>query len=260
MPEITFSVIMCVNRSQPWLAEAINSVLLQDDPHFEFLIAANACSDALWGELKGFQDRDRRIRLFRSDVGQLAFNLNMLADQAKGEYLVRMDADDVSEPFRLRKIREALSAEIVDILGSAVVLIDENGMSVGRMDFPVTTQEILRLLPKRTAFCHPSVAIRRRFLLDVRGYVGGLASEDTDLWLRARRAGARMRNLPEPLFRYRVHSLQSIASRAGYAEVAGHWLREFLLSPCFFSFKGLTFALSKAIFARLLPGIRHYKG
>ena len=224
------------------------------------MIAANACTDELWHKLTIFSQNDLRIRLFRSSVGQLSFNLNYLADMAYGQYLVRMDADDVSEPQRLRTLRLELSQEPVDILGSAVILIDGNGHEVGVMRLPERPLHIKRAMLLRTAFCHPSVVLRREFILKMRGYLGGFVSEDTDLWLRALRAGATMKNLPVPLLRYRIHGNQSIASRQGYAEVAGHWLRELLLAPSWYTFCGFCIALVKSFCAPILPGIRRYLG
>lgn len=253
-----FSVILCVNRTQAWLAEAIRSVLQQSDQDFEFLIAANACDDALWSELLELVDGDRRVLMIRSDLGQLAYNLNRLADMARGDYLVRMDADDVCEVDRLAALRAELARAPVDILGSAVTLIDESGHVVGRMDLPATADAIKQQLAVRTVFCHPAIAIRRQFLLDMRGYLGGFYSEDTDLWLRAIRMNARMKNLAEPLLRYRVHGNQSISAGRGYAEVAGHWMRELLLSPNWFYLKGLMLAVVKCVFRKRLSGARRY--
>jgi glycosyltransferase involved in cell wall biosynthesis len=243
----------------PWLTDAIDSVLTQEDGDFEFLISANACSDELWTYLQGYLQNDRRVRLFRSAIGQLPFNLNMLVDNALGDYVVRMDSDDISEPHRVASLRRAIAAKWPDIIGSCVSLIDEAGTQIGEMALPIDQRELLIALPTKTVFCHPAVAIRRQFLLDIRGYLGGFRSEDTDLWLRAKRAGASMLNLQDRLLRYRVHESQSIGSRGGYAEVAGHWLREFLLSPGVFTGKGLAIALFKAVFASWLPGTRRYK-
>lgn len=256
---ITASFILCINRDNPWLSEALESVLCQDDADFEFLIAANDCPDALWEKLNGYAARDERIRLFRTKIGQLAFNLNFLANEAAGDYLVRMDADDVSMPERLKTLKRKLLLEPVDILGSAVLLVNDAGETIGRMQFPETGDGIARALPHRTVFCHPAVAIRKQFLLDMKGYVGGFASEDTDLWLRAHRTGARMANLPDVLLKYRVHARQSIMSSTGYAEVAAHWLRELLLVPSWGRLRGFMVALGKALFVRRLPGIRRYR-
>jgi hypothetical protein len=255
----TLSVIMCVHRLHPWLMDAIDSILNQHDSDFRFLISANACSDEVWEQVRSHVGTDPRVKLFRSEIGQLAFNLNVLVDNATSEYVVRMDSDDISEASRIGTLRRAIAGSRPDIIGSGVTLIDENGAALGQMTLPTDSEAIVRALPMKTVFCHPSVAIRRQFLIDIRGYLGGLACEDTDLWLRAKRAGAKMQNLEEPLLRYRIHSKQSIGSRAGYAEVAGLWLREFLLSPGGFTGKGLIISLFKAVFAPWLPGVRRYR-
>lgn len=253
------SIILCINKPNPWWQEAFDSVLAQSDPGFEFLVAANACSDEFWGCLQDKAKGDSRIKLFRTEISQLAFNLNFLADKASGDYLVRMDADDLCEPHRIGTLRKALQDIDVDILGSSVTLIDANGVAVGFMDFPCTQEDIKHALKSRTAFCHPAVTLRRQFLLDMRGYLGGFVSEDTDFWLRALRSGAKMKNLPDRLLRYRIHENQSIASCQGYAEVASHWLRELLLSPSLYTFTGFLIAFSKALIAPILPGVRRYR-
>lgn len=255
----TFSVIMCVNRNHQWLQEAIDSVLNQEDGDFEFLISANDCTDELWDRLEEIPKKDSRVRLFRSNVGQLAFNLNYLVDNAIGEYIVRMDSDDVCETDRIRCLRAAIRNDKPDIIGSSVLLIDNDGRTIGSMQLPENQDAILKQLPYKTVFCHPSVAIKRQFLIAIRGYLGGLSSEDTDLWLRARRAGASMRNLPSALLRYRIHPNQSIGSRQGYAEVAGHWMREFLLKPGIYTGWGLLVSTVKALTFRWLPRHRSYR-
>lgn len=254
-----FSVILCINQPNPWWQAAFDSVLAQDDPHFEFLIAANACTDEFWSGLQVMAAGDSRVRIFRTAIGQLSFNLNLLADQAHGDYLVRMDADDIAAANRIATLRKQLIESSVDILGSAVLLINDDDKIIGRMDFPLAHADIVRELKRRTVFCHPAVVIRRKFLLDMRGYLGGYYSEDTDLWLRARRAGGRMANLPDALLSYRIHGKQSIGTRAGYAEVCGHWLRELLQSPSWYALEGLSIALLKWFLKRILPGSRHYQ-
>lgn len=252
------SFIMAVNRDNPWLDQAIQSVLSQDEPRFEFLIGANACDDSLWHKLLEYAAQDNRICLSRSSIGQLSFNLNLLADQAKTPYLVRMDADDVCLPNRLSTLLFVMERDGLDVLGSAVAIIDEDSREIGNMTFPHSTQALSRALPRRTVFCHPAVMLRRQFLLEMRGYLGGFVSEDTDLWLRAGRQGARMGNLPDILLQYRLHQNQSIMSSLGYAEVASHWLRECLLRPSFRNVGGLLVSLGKCLMARWAPGIRRY--
>ena len=248
----SLSVLLCVNRTSQYLAEAIHIVLTQDDPDFEFLIAANACNDDLVGELRSLVGGDSRVKIYRTVIGQLAFNLNYLADQANGDYLVRMDSDDVCEPNRLAVLRESLAKHPVDVLGSWAYLIDDEGRLIGEFKLPVEPAAIVRKLPYGTVFCHPTIAIRREFLLGLRGYLGGFVSEDLDLWLRGIRMGASFRNIPAYLLRYRVHAAQASGSRRGYAEVAGHWLRELLSAPSWYVAKGFFIAVLKCLFVPLL--------
>ncbi len=252
----SLSVVMCVNRGNPFLAQAVASVLSQDDCDFEFLIAANACSDALIAELNSLVSNDARVCIFRTAIGQLAFNLNYLADLAKGDYLVRMDSDDICEPNRLAVLRQSLAEHPVDVLGSWANKINDEGLFIEQFRLPVNHAEIVRKLPYGTVFCHPTVAIRRGFLLGLHGYLGGFVSEDTDLWLRAVRQGGTFRNVPAYLLSYRVHSGQSSGSRRGYAEVAGHWLRELLTVPSWYVTKGFAIAMLKCLFVPLLAA-RH---
>lgn len=256
---LSLSVLLCVNRTSPYLAEAVRSVLSQDDSDFELLIAANACNDALIEELQILAVGDPRVRIFRTAIGQLSFNLNYLADLATGEYLIRMDADDISETSRIRILRAALTIWHPDVLGSWARFIDESGRHVGNFKLPLEPTDIVRRLPKGTVFCHPSVAIRKDFLFSMGGYLGGFVSEDTDLWIRSARSGASLRNIPEYLLRYRIHQDQSSAARRGYAEVAAHWLREFLSDPAWYPAKGLAIALVKCVFSVPMSKLRRVK-
>jgi len=163
----SLSVLLCVNRTSQYLAEAVRSVLSQDDSDFEFLIAANACNDTLIEELQILAGGDSRVRIFRTAIGQLSFNLNYLADRATGDYLIRMDADDISEPSRIRVLRAALADWHPDVLGSWVRFIDDSGRHIGNLKLPTEPSEIVKKLPKGTVFCHPAVAIRKDFLLSM---------------------------------------------------------------------------------------------
>ena len=123
-----FTVIFCVNKTSPFLRASIDSILSQTHESFQFLISANACLDDLIVELESYTKNDKRVRIIRSDVPQLSFNLNLLLDQARSEWVVRMDADDVSEPHRLERIAYYISSNPeVDIWGSWATIIDESG-------------------------------------------------------------------------------------------------------------------------------------
>jgi len=249
-----FTVIYCVNKSSPFLQASIDSILSQTHSSFHFLISANACSDELLVELEKYTLGDQRVRVIRSDVPQLSYNLNLLLDHARTEWVVRMDADDVSEAHRLERIAHHISNNPeVDVWGSWTTIIDEDGLETGVFSPHTSTAAIKGAFPYSNQICHPSVAFRRSFWLKMRGYLGGFVSEDYDLWLRALNAGVEIRNIPEPLLRYRVHGNQVSGTRRGYAEVAGHWFRELLNKPSIFNLKGWIVSSVKAV-ARSIAG------
>lgn len=241
------SVVFCVNRSNPHLRAAIDSVLAQTHRDFEFLIGANGCSDEFMDELRALAT-DERIRLFRTSLPQLAFTLNHLVDQSRSDLLVRMDADDICEPQRFeRLVATAAARPEVDVIGSWTTLIDENDRVIGRFEPPISCEAIRRRMLVSPSIAHPTVAFRKRFWLESRGYLGGFVTEDYDLWLRALSRGATIINIPEPLLRYRVHGAQASRSRLGYAESAAHWYRELLARPSLYNAGGWLVATAKCL-------------
>lgn len=255
-PTPAASVIFCVNRSNPHLRAAIASVLAQTHADFEFLIGANACSDEFMAELRALAD-DPRVRLFRTSLPQLAFTLNHLIEQATGELMIRMDSDDLCEPRRFeRLVAVARERPDVDVIGSWTTLIDAHDSVIGAFTPPVSAADIRRRMLISSPLAHPTVAFRKKFWIESRGYLGGFVSEDFDLWLRALSRGATIINIPEALVRYRVHGAQSSRSRLGYAETAAHWYRELLARPSLYAACGWTVASAKAI---LIPATHWLK-
>ena len=123
MPEI--SVIMGVYNelNKDILMEAVNSILHQTFEDFEFIIYDDgSCPEAatLLREVEGL---DERIKLIGQDENHgLAFSLNACIDEAKGKYIARMDADDISYPERLMK-QKNFWTNIRSIHGLAAILM-----------------------------------------------------------------------------------------------------------------------------------------
>jgi len=244
--EVSLSVLFCVNRANPHLRAAIDSVLAQKYSNFEFLIGANACSDEFFEELRGICT-DPRIRLLRTKTPQLAFTLNYLTEHATGNWFIRMDSDDLCEPHRFSRLLDTIKTNSFDVIGSWATLIDECDRKIGDFKPPADPREIRRMLRYSNPLAHPTTAFSREFFLKMRGYLGGFVSEDLDLWLRAVRSGARITNIEEPLLQYRIHSGQVSGSRLGYAETAAHWHRELLVQPNFYIFSGWLISTTKSL-------------
>ena len=118
---LNYTFLMCVNKLTPFVGEAVESVLGQTDPGFEFIIVANNCNEDLWSFLKKIDDP--RIKLYRTNIGQLSFNLNYGLNLAKEGYILRIDADDIALPDRLVSTKSALSDhDYPDLLGGGGLL------------------------------------------------------------------------------------------------------------------------------------------
>lgn len=206
----TVSVVMPVRNAEDHLDDAIASVCEQTFADFEFVILDDGSTDASPAIIDRWAKRDPRIRVVRRDRPHgLVGSANAAVRQAAAPLVARMDADDVSEPDRLRRqvavFRRVPDAVLVATLwrgidaAGAVVRPRDRWSLLGAGKFP---------------FCHGSVMVRRDAFEQVGGYrVECEGWEDLDLWLRLRRAGPVL-VVPEALYRYRFHSASTTGGRA----------------------------------------------
>lgn len=113
--------------------------------------------------------------------------------------------------------------------GGGVEIIDESDNIVSSKSRPVSEKKLRIKLPFGSPIVHPSSAIRRQAIIDVRGYLGGLHCEDYDLWLRLDRSGARMLVADFMAIQYRVNEHQVSGSKVAYADGVGLRVREALV-------------------------------
>jgi|SRR6185312_6159138 len=219
------------NDNGGFLDLAIQSILNQTFEDFEFIIVANACTDEFWANLNKYNDH--RIRLFRTTIGQQAFNINYGLNESKGRYIARMDADDISLPERFEKQVKYLNENVeVGVLGTAHQEIDEFGNKGRIFRPPKTDVDIRNMLFYSSPLSHPTIMFRKTLLLKNSGYMYRV--DDYDLWLRMRRTpDACFGNLDEVLLLYRRHAGQFTAQKNGSINaysIAGLLLREFLIT------------------------------
>jgi len=210
----TISVLMPVYNAESYVAEAVESVLSQSFADFEFLIINDGSRDRSRSILQAYADQDPRIRLISRENRGLIASLNELVAQARGEFLARMDADDICLSNRFSQQVAFLQAHPeVLCVGGAYDMIDAQGKLITLVKPPEQDAEIQeQMLSGGTAIQHPCAMVRRRALLQVRGYDRKtFLAEDLDLWLRLGEMG-QLANLPDPVLRYRVHD-QSLSAR-----------------------------------------------
>ena len=170
MSRALITVLLAVHNGEPWLREAVASILAQSWREFEFLIIDDASTDTTPEFLRTLTDP--RIRIVRNETNLgLTASLNRGLQLAQGDLIARQDADDVSHPHRLAKQAAFLSAHPqIAAVGSQAWLIDEHGRSLGRKDLPIGHRGIWWSHLWDNALAHSAVMFRRKAVLEAGGY------------------------------------------------------------------------------------------
>lgn len=203
------SVLMPAYNAARYVAQAVESILDQTYTNFEFLIVDDGSTDDTPRILRRYADRDPRIQLISRPNTGLVLALNEMLAKARGEFIARMDADDIALPERFERQLGYLSEhpECV-MIGSRVFVIDPDGSPLTVMGDALTHEEIDQSLmnARGQMVYHPSVMIRKQALLEVGPYRHEFdTAEDLDLFLRLAEIG-RIENLAQPLLKYREHA------------------------------------------------------
>jgi glycosyltransferase involved in cell wall biosynthesis len=206
------SVLMAVWNSAGVVGRAVDSILRQSYPDWELLVVDDASTDETALVLQAVERREPRVRVLRnrSNLG-LAGALNRGWNEARGDLIARMDADDTSHPERLaHQVRFLDAHPEVAVLGSGAEMVDDDGHFLGLAVRPECHEELAARMYRESPFLHPSVMFRRSFLAAMDGYDERLRrAQDLDLWLRAYRR-FRFHNLQKPLITYRLHGPPSL--------------------------------------------------
>lgn len=174
------TIIMPVYNCEKYLHEAIESILNQTFKDFELLIINDGSKDRTNKILQSYQDLRIVVINNERNLG-IVKSLNKGLKLAKGEYIARQDADDISLPERLLKQVRYLDERInIGLLGCGVIVIDEYGNETKRWEIKKDNKEIII-----NNIAHGSVMMRADCIKQVGGYREELKHvEDNDLWYR----------------------------------------------------------------------------
>ena len=201
------SVLLPVWNREAFLGQAMESILRQTLSSFELIVIDDGSTDRTAAIAEEFASRDPRVRVLRRAHEGLSATLNAGIDAARGEYVARMDADDVSAPDRLQKQVAYLDAHPACLaVGSWIEVVDEGGRHIGVKTFMKTHEEISdAMLRGISPMAHPTAVFRRDALRAAGGYdARRYPSEDFDLWFRLAERGE-LANLGEVLLEHRRH-------------------------------------------------------
>lgn len=204
-PAIT--VLMSVHNGALHLTEALESILGQTYPDFEYIIIDDASTDDTPRILSLYTDP--RIKIFTNpeNLG-LTKSLNKGIREARGTYIARMDADDISLPERLARQKEFLDTHPeIACVGTGSIIINNSGKEIGKKS-PSANEPLFAFhMMLKNQMTHPSIMIRTALIKKYGGYKEELPyAQDYDLWSRMLADGQRLTNITTPLLRYRFHA------------------------------------------------------
>ena len=204
MPKI--SVLMPAYNAEKYIKEAIDSILNQTFTDFEFIIIDDCSTDSTAEIIKSYSDE--RIKYYKNEQNLgVARTLNRGLDLATGEYIARMDSDDISLPKRFEEqIKFMDKHKDIAVLGTGIEIF---GSLRGKRIFSRTSKELKVDLLFGCCLAHPSVMLRAKYFGKNKLHYNPEFSkmEDFDLWERISK-DYKMATIPDVLVKYRSHPNQ----------------------------------------------------
>ncbi|MBO4729222.1 MAG: glycosyltransferase, partial [Spirochaetaceae bacterium] len=201
------SVIMSVyNEPEAILSAAVESILKQTFRDFEFIIVMDSPeNETNKSVLAEYAKADERINLLFNEKNEgLTFSLNRALQHAKGVYIARMDADDVSLPLRLELQKDWLEKNSLDFIGGYVQTISQSGAVINNcIKVPVDNSRIRKKMLVNNCVFHPAWFLKKAVFDDIGKYDTKYV-EDYEFILKAMKKGYVFGNVPEVVLQYRM--------------------------------------------------------
>lgn len=201
------SVIMTsYNEQEEVLRASVDSVLGQTYHDFELIVILDKPDNDLHRQiLSEYAEKDGRFHYYVNDVNlKQRKSLNYALSLSHGDYIARMDADDVCEPDRLEKELAFLTENGLDLIGGLVQIMTQDGKPVYRVRKVPSSPARVRFLSRfGDCLAHPTWLGRREVFTGLGGYRDFPCASDYDLQVRALLAGYKLSNLQENVLSYR---------------------------------------------------------
>lgn len=225
----TISVLTSVyNESPQEICQAIRSIQEQTYPDWELiLVNDNPKQEEMSRLLSSLTAQDSRIRLLTNpkNLG-LARSMNRAAAAARGTYLARMDADDISAPTRLEEELSLLIRENCGLVCCCFQTIDDQGKILCQNSPYYTPRQLHLLLPYQNIIHHPTVLMKKELFFQAGGYRPYPCAQDYDLWLRFLNMKVKMAMHRHPLLFYRIRAKSTTGQRRYLQALTLNYLRK----------------------------------
>lgn len=206
------SVVMPVFNAAFYLKEAIDSILTQTFTDFEFIIIDDASTDASYEILKEYARKDKRIKISRNEKNlKQGATVTLALEKARGEFIARMDADDIAAKNRFEKQLEYLNKHPKTVaVGSQCKLIDKHSRNIGEKLFPTDYNNIYKYIFEFCPMQQPTMMFAvKRLPSDFAFYDHGMSPvEDIELIFKLFKYG-KVENMPNFFLKYRIHDENS---------------------------------------------------
>jgi glycosyltransferase involved in cell wall biosynthesis len=200
-------------NAQKFIGPAIESILDQSYPHFEFIIIDDCSTDDTWKIIQKYARKDKRIHAYKNKE-----NLKIVKTRNKGfnlaskkaKYFAIFDSDDISLRDRLeRQVRFLEKHQDHALVGSSTYIINEEGKQVGFRAYPLSNEQLQKALIRYDPIAQPSVMIRASVLRNDIGFYNERYTrcQDYELWFRIAQK-YKIANLKKPVIEYRISSTQ----------------------------------------------------
>ncbi|MDH2432993.1 glycosyltransferase [Pokkaliibacter sp. MBI-7] len=198
-----FSVIMGAYNAETTLAASLDSLLQQSFVDFEIIVINDGSSDGTEALLADYAARDARLGYVNQDNIGLTKSLNRAIRLARGQYLVRQDADDDSQPERLAALYEGCATR-PDVLFSQAIIIDQQQRHIATIPFLHHLRQVDSVIKYGNIFAHGTLAFRAD-LLKSEGYDEQFRyAQDYELILRLLQQGRRFFFVNQPLYTFYI--------------------------------------------------------
>lgn len=200
---VFLSVVMSTYNDSKYIRYAIESILNQSYPYFEFIIVNDGSTDDTKKIIESY--KDRRIVLINKPNTGLVDSLNVGLSYAKYDWIARMDGDDVADINRFKEQIPYIKKGF-DLIGGGASYIDMEGNHLFTSK-PVVRNKLIKLQLSFgiSPIIHPAVIINKKKLLEVGGYDNHIkCAQDKDLWLMLYH-NCKMINIPKLVLQYRVN-------------------------------------------------------
>ena len=201
------SVIMPVYNVENFVEEAVLSICNQTYKNLEIIIIDDSSTDNTYNIIKKISYFDPRIILLKNDINlKIVKTLNKGLDIAKGEYIARMDGDDISYPKKLEKqLSFLIKNPEIDLVGCQVDTLNERGNKIGQIKLPLSNDFSQRIIRYSSPVLHIWLAKKKIYDL-LKGYREILGAEDYDFLLRLVTSNIKFSNLRDVEYGVRLRA------------------------------------------------------